>query len=299
MVPGLQARRSPQAVALDELPPPKVGGRERKPTKLSKREAAWPGRRRNWGGPGRRCGTSSKGRDLNCLQGLPGGTRPPTAVALGCRGLLATLGPKAPVPGRRGGRRQGCGLPVPAFDASLQAAQASPEGWEKLPERLGRTSDSWGQPSPRGAERCSQGLWSRLPGHCGGTHGEGGGGARTPLRGSKLAQVSAQAGRPAPKAQERVAVELAALPRPAPRRAPPATLRSQHCRVPEAAARHLSVPAPMGARHPLPRAPSPRSHSLDPAPRRAPKLREAPGYLGERRKRPQSQGSRAGEERSL
>lgn len=61
---------------------------------------------------------------------------------------MATLGPKAPVPGRRGGRRQGCGLPVPAFDASLQAAQASPEGWEKLPERLGRTSDSWGQPSP-------------------------------------------------------------------------------------------------------------------------------------------------------
>lgn len=30
-----------------------------------------------WGGPGRRYGTSSKGRALNCPQGLPGGTRPP------------------------------------------------------------------------------------------------------------------------------------------------------------------------------------------------------------------------------
>lgn len=40
----------------------------------------------------------------------------------------------------------------------LRAAQASPEGWEKPPEWLGWTSDSRGQPSPSGAERCSQGC---------------------------------------------------------------------------------------------------------------------------------------------
>lgn len=61
----------------------------------------------------------------------------------------------------------------------LQAAQASPEGWEKLPEWLGRTNDSWGQPSPSG-RAVLPGLWSRPPGHCGGTRGEGGG-ARTEL----------------------------------------------------------------------------------------------------------------------
>lgn len=40
----------------------------------------------------------------------------------------------------------------------LQAAQASPEGWEKPPEWLSWTSDSRGQPSPSGAERCSQAV---------------------------------------------------------------------------------------------------------------------------------------------
>lgn len=65
----------------------------------------------------------------------------------------------------------------------LQTAQASPEGWEKLPEWLGRTNDSWDQPSPNG-RAVLPGLWSRPPGHCGGTRGEGGG-ARTEPRGSQ------------------------------------------------------------------------------------------------------------------
>lgn len=65
----------------------------------------------------------------------------------------------------------------------LQADQASPQGWEKLPEWLGWTNDSRGQPSPSG-RAVLPGLWSRLPGHCGGTRGEGGG-ARTELRGSQ------------------------------------------------------------------------------------------------------------------
>lgn len=51
------------------------------------------------------------------------------------------------------------------FSTPLQAAQASPEGWEKQPEWLGWMSNSRDQPSPISAERCSQGCGRG----CGGT----------------------------------------------------------------------------------------------------------------------------------
>lgn len=63
------------------------------------------------------------------------------------------MGPKLTSPASEARRQELLLLSTP-----LQAAQASPEGWEKLPEWLGWMNDSWGQPSPSGAERCSQGC---------------------------------------------------------------------------------------------------------------------------------------------
>lgn len=123
------------------------------------------------------------------------------------------------------------------------------------------------------------GLWSWQPGHCGGTRGEGGG-ATTELRVAKLAQVSAKAGAKGlrargggagPSAQARAEASSAGH------------TPSRHSRVSEVAARHLSVSALKGAHHPLPWAPHwPRSLLTHPGagPRRVPKLREAPGVLG-------------------
>lgn len=57
------------------------------------------------------------------------------------------------------------------FSTPLGAAQASPEGWEKLSEWLGWTSNSRDQPSPSGAEQCSQdcgrGSWGTAEGPTG------------------------------------------------------------------------------------------------------------------------------------
>lgn len=62
-------------MALEELPPPKL--EEEKTHKTFQMGGSLARQEEEWGGPGRRCGTSSKGRALNCPQGLSGGTRPP------------------------------------------------------------------------------------------------------------------------------------------------------------------------------------------------------------------------------
>jgi hypothetical protein len=173
MVRDLQARRLPHAVVLERWPPPTL---EKEKENLQNvpngRQLGQAG-----GGAGR---ARASLRDLiqgarapYCPHGLPGAAgwaRPRELPALGRRGLLGSHGPKAPFQGRCG--RGGRGLGPPS--TPLQAAQDGPEGWEKPPGRLGRTSEFRGQPSPpagRAWEPRSLGCACRHdgPGHCGRT----------------------------------------------------------------------------------------------------------------------------------
>lgn len=104
----------------------------------------------------------------------------------------------------------------------LQAAQASPEGWEKLPEWLGWMNDSWGQPSPSGCSQgCGRGCRGTAAGRPAGKEEEE---RELNCVSPKSLESASGKGRPAPKASERVAVEPGSLPRPARSRALPATL---------------------------------------------------------------------------
>lgn len=90
-----------------------VGGGERKPTKLPKWEAAWPGRRRSGAGRGVAAGPHPRARALPRPRGLPGAagwTRPPELPVLGRGGTPDPHGPKAPFQcqGGRGGGSWGC-----------------------------------------------------------------------------------------------------------------------------------------------------------------------------------------------
>lgn len=111
------------------------------------------------GGPGRRCGTSSKGARSAPSPRPPGGCRVDQAPGAACprpRGHPGSARTQSslPVPGRA--RRRELGL----RSTPLRAAQDGPEGREKPPGRSGWTSEFRGQASPpgcRAGERCSRG----------------------------------------------------------------------------------------------------------------------------------------------
>lgn len=178
----------------------------------------------------------------------------------------------------------------------LRAAQASPEGWEKPPEWLGWTSDSRGQPSPSGAERCSQGcLWSWQPGHCGGTCGEGGG-ATTELRVAKLAQVSVKAGAKRPKSAWRWNWAVC----PGPRRGELSRPHSFSAQPGFGGGRQAPQSQSPRARTTLcpghPTGPSPRSHTPDRALGASQSLGKLQVSWGNEEKGHRAKGNREGEE---
>lgn len=129
------------------------------------------------GGPGRRCGTSSKGARSALSPWPPGGRRVGQAPGAACprpKWHPGSTWAQSSLTGQRRVRRRELGL----CSTPLRAAQDGPEGREKPPGRLGWTSEFRGQPSPpegRARERCSRGpRWGR-PGLCGGPVARGGG----------------------------------------------------------------------------------------------------------------------------
>lgn len=165
-----------------------VGGGERKPTKLPKWEAAWPGRRRSGAGRGVAAGPHPRARAPCC----PGGHGVGQAPGVACprpRRDPGSAWAESSHPELGQARRRELG----PRSTTRQAAQEGPEGWEKPQKRLGWTSEFRGQPSPpggRGGERCSQGCGRGGPGPCGGPAARGWGERalrRSPL--FKLAQV--------------------------------------------------------------------------------------------------------------
>lgn len=164
------------------------GGGERKPTKLPKWEAAWPGRRRSGAGRGVAAGPHPRAR-APCRPKGHGVGQAPGAVCPRPRRDPGSAGVGSSLPGPGQARRRELGPP----STPRQARQDGPEGWEKPPGRLGWTGEFRGQPSApggRGRERCSQGCGRGGPGPCGGPAARGWG--ERALRSSplfRLAQV--------------------------------------------------------------------------------------------------------------
>lgn len=177
----------------------------------------------------------------------------------------------------------------------LQAAQASPEGWEKPPEWLSWTSDSRGQPSPSGAERCSQGCGRGSRGTAAGPAGKEE--ERQLNRVSPNSLKSGQSRRQRPKSAWRWSWAVC----PGPRRG---RLSPPHCSAQPGlgggrqaplglSAQGRAPPSALGT--PLTQVPA---HTPWTRPSACPKAWGSSRCLGERRKRPQSKGNREGEGQS-
>lgn len=170
----------------------------------------------------------------------------------------------------------------------LQAAQASPEGWEKPPEWLGWTSDSRGQPSPSGAERCSQGCGRGSRGTAAGPAGK--------EEERQLSCVSPNSLKSAQRPKSAWRWSWAVCP--GPRQGELSRPHSFSAQPGLGGGRQAPLSlSEQGAHHPLPRAPhwpqSPLTHP-GPGPRRVPKLREAPGVLGNEEKGHRAKGTEKG-----
>lgn len=115
---------------------PEVGG-EKKTTKLPKWEAAWPGRRRERGGPGRLAGPHPERALLS--RGLPeaaGWARPPELPVPEPRDTGSARGPRLPSSARTG-EEVGAGAALSLLGG---ITQDGPRAREKPPGRSGWTS---------------------------------------------------------------------------------------------------------------------------------------------------------------
>nr|CAI9710909.1 unnamed protein product [Rangifer tarandus platyrhynchus] len=188
------------------------GWRRRKKThKTPQMGGSLAGQEEERGGPGRRCGTSSKGARSAPSPRPPRGCRVGQAPGAACprpRGHHGSAWTQSslPVPGRA--RRWELGL----RSTPLRAAQDGPEGREKPPGRSGWTSEFRGQPSPPGAapESGAPGAEIRASGALPQPSCEGGGGGSENLEvllSSKSLDLAAEA-RLEPKASESRAAEL-------------------------------------------------------------------------------------------
>lgn len=139
---------------------PEVGGGERKPTKLPKWEAAWPGRRRSAAGWGVAAGPHPRARALPRPRGLPeaaGWPRPPELPVLGRGDTPDPHGPKAPFQCQdgRGGGSWGC---TRRLSGALRTAPRA--GRSRRGGRAGRASLGANLPHPEPRQRVL------LPGLC-------------------------------------------------------------------------------------------------------------------------------------
>lgn len=114
--------------------------RRKKPHKTPQMGGSLAGQEEERGGPGRRCGTSSKGSRSALSPRPPGGRRVGQAPGAACprprRHPRSAWSPSFRLGPGRAGRRE-----LRLRSTPLQAAQDSPEGWEKPPGRLGWTSE--------------------------------------------------------------------------------------------------------------------------------------------------------------